>query len=526
MTRKIYDYCAVIGVDGMGNFNRQADTPVMDGIFAKGATTYFALSMDPTISAENWGAMLLGATPVVHGLTNGWISQYEYTNRALPSVFTRLRRAFPEAYLASVVNWNPINHGIVEHDVGVDLATAENDEKLTPLILERIAKKPKFLFVQFDNVDGAGHGGGYGSGRHIEQIETTDGYIGQIWDAYEKAGILDDTLFIVIADHGGVRNGHGGYTEEERFVFFGVAGQNVKHAEIPHAATVDIAALVLYGLGLDVPDYDINGFSSQVPENVFPEYDKPYRFVTPVPRDAVRRETPDFNGEKGLPRFFDKDDIALAMCFDNDLTDAAGKCAFKEYNTVKFYSTGFNGACAEMGLTGFASTDDMKDAGKGSFTLAVWLNVDRSLNEDCVVCSNRDWWWRSRNADGFTLVLKNNDTVLSVGCPEGHDDFVTPLPADVESGWVHIIAAVDKEKNELRVFTDFSFTRAMPIDPALLRDNSAPTFFVGNDAGMKNNTEEFPNIFRLDDLFVFNRAFTDADAAKLKAYYDAQASRG
>ncbi|MBR0537778.1 MAG: alkaline phosphatase family protein, partial [Clostridia bacterium] len=99
MERKIYKYCAVIGVDGMGNYNRLADTPNMDRIFANGATTYFALSMDPTISAENWGAMLLGASPVVHGLTNGWISQNEYSNKALPSVFTRIRRAFPEAYL-------------------------------------------------------------------------------------------------------------------------------------------------------------------------------------------------------------------------------------------------------------------------------------------------------------------------------------------------------------------------------------------------------------------------------------------
>ena len=33
MDRKIYNYCAVIGVDGMGNFNRQAATPCMDKIF-------------------------------------------------------------------------------------------------------------------------------------------------------------------------------------------------------------------------------------------------------------------------------------------------------------------------------------------------------------------------------------------------------------------------------------------------------------------------------------------------------------
>ena len=519
MERRIYKYCAVIGVDGMGNFNRQTATPNMDTIFENGAVTYFALSMDPTISAENWGAMLLGATPVVHKLTNGWISQNEYTNKALPSVFTRLRNAYPDAYLASVVNWNPINHGIVEHDAGVDLATAENDEKLLPEILERVAKKPLFLFVQFDNVDGAGHGGGYGQERHLNQITTTDGYIGAIRDAYRDAGIWEDTLFLVIADHGGIRNGHGGYTEEERFVFFGAAGAGVEHAEIPHAATVDIAATVLYALGLDVPKKKKKGFSSQIPAHIFPEYGVPYRVATPIPRDTIRRESPEWDGENGLPRFFAPGDIALALRCDNDLLDASGNCRFREYNTVKYYSNGVNGACAEMGSTGFALTEDLADFGRGSFTVAVWLNVDRSINEDCVVCSNRDWWWQNRNRNGFTLVLKNNDTVLSLGCPEDHDDFVTPLPADVESGWVHVIAAVDKEKNELRVYTDFAFTRSIPVTPSLLADNSAPVFAAGNDTGMKNNTEAFPNIFRLDDLILFRRAFTDEDAKQLAAYY-------
>ena len=36
---------------------------------------------------------------------------------------------------------------------------------------------------------------------------------------------------------------------------------------------------------------------------------------------------------------------------------------------------------------------------------------------------------------------------------------------------------------------------------------------------MKNNTEDFPNIFRMDDLFLFNGAFGADDAKKLAAYY-------
>ena len=512
-----FNYCAVIGVDGMGNFCRFTDTPNMDRIFADGAKTDFALSMDPTISAQNWGAMLLGLSPDVHGLTNGWISQNEYADRAFPSVFTRIRRAYPDAYLTSVCNWNPINHGLIEHDVGVDLATADNDAALCPMILERVAKKPKFLFVQLDDVDGAGHGGGYGGPRHLKQITVSDGYVGQIFDAYEKAGILDETLFIVIADHGGIRHGHGGYTDEEKYVFFGIAGRGVNSGSIPDASTVDVAAVVLAALGLEVPAYDPKGFSSQVPAGVFPDWDRPYEKPVRRPSAVAHGDTPAYRSEKGLSAFFG-DRTALALFFEHEIRDETGGCAFTQTGTVKFYNDGVNGACAEFGTTGCADTKDLR-LGKESFTVAAWVNVDRSVREDCVICGNRSWWWQDRNANGFTFVLKNNDTVLSLGCPTEHEDVVTPFPAEVEKGWIHVIAAVDKAACEVRVYTDFAFTRRLKVPAAVLADNSGAVFTVGDDTRHLNNTKDFPNVFRTDDLLLFNGAFTDADAAKLAAYY-------
>lgn len=208
-----YRYAAVIGIDGMGNFNQKAATPRMDAIFAQGACTYGAYSMDPTISAENWGGMLLGAEPAVHGLTNGYISCHPYANDALPSVFRRIRAAYPDAYLASVVNWNPINIGIVEDGLGVDKRTADSDERVTAEVLDCIAGKPTFLFVQLDEVDGAGHHFGYGTAGHLQKITQIDALVGQIYDAYVQAGIAEETLFVCIADHGGHGHGHGGWTD-------------------------------------------------------------------------------------------------------------------------------------------------------------------------------------------------------------------------------------------------------------------------------------------------------------------------
>ena len=518
MERKVYNYCAVLGVDGMGNFNRAANTPVMDALFENGAVTYDALSMDPTISAENWGAMLLGATPVVHGLTNGFISRNVYTNRALPSLFTRIRRAFPEAYLASVCNWNPINHGIVEHDVGVDMATASNDEGVNELIVEKVKNKPKFLFVQYDDVDGAGHGSGYGTEGHIRQIEYTDALIGKVLDAYRSAGIYNETLFIVLADHGGIRHGHGGYTDEEKYVFFGVSGAGIERSRIRFARTVDIAATVLYALGLDVPARDEKGFSSQVPEGIFPWYTGAYVTAEPVTAVQRTRPTPNFSSEEGLAsRFGDR--LKLAMFFDNSIADETGKCAFTEYGTVKYYSNGVNYACAEFGQTGCAETTDLT-LGDGSFTVAAWLLTDRSIHEECVVFGNKNWWWQKRSEKGLSLVLKNNDTVFLMG--SGDDDFsvITPFPDSHLDGWLHAAFVVDRAAGEIRVYYGFTLIRAFPLPAGFegAPDNGCP-FVVGNDVGHNNNIRDFPNIFRMDDLLVFDGALTDEDIHALEAYY-------
>lgn len=518
MERIVYNYCAVIGVDGMGAFNADTPTPNLDRIFQNGACTCRALSMDPTISAENWGAMLLGADPTVHKLTNSIVSNRVYTNRALPSVFTRLRRAFPDAYLASVVNWDPINHGIVEHDVGVDLVTAADDEALTPLIVERVANKPRFLFVQFDNVDGAGHRYVYGTEKHLEQIRITDGYIGQIFDAYEKAGILDETLFIVTADHGGFNHGHGGYTDGEKYVFLGVRGRGIEPSEIGYARTKDIAALVLYSLGLDVPAYDKAGFSSQIPAGVFPWYDGQYlrpafEAVTPASCPTPAPDAPD-----GLFAVLKKEDVCFYLPFDHSLTDAAGNHAFSETGTVKYYAGGVFGAKAEFGATGYAVTK-APAFGPDGFSAAMWLELDGSLTGGAVILTSFDHREGAPRRSGFEIEMKNNDTVVRLFDELDDVDAVTPFPGEAAEGWLHLTVSVDRKNRELRVYHNFTLAHVIDLEDHFCRDIPMPGLALGSDLGGVRNREANPCIFRMDEVLLLNRPLTDEDVKALERHY-------
>lgn len=511
-----YKHAVIVGIDGMGNFNKDTETPNMDRIFADGAQTFYGMSLSPTISAQNWGAMLLGAEPAVHGLTNGIVGSTEYTNKELPSFFTALRKAYPDSFLCSCCNWDPINYGIIEHNIDVEMHTAPNDEELCPIIEECISRKPLCLFIQLDDVDGGGHGHGYGKEGHLKTIRTADSYVGRIYDSYKKAGIIDDTLFIVIADHGGYKRGHGGYTEGEKYIYFALAGKTVKKSEIPYAQTKDISAIILHAFRLDIPEYDFDAYSSQIPKNVFVDYDADYKKPEPVPFNFKTEETPSIDGKGGLLDYFSKDDIKFAMFFDNDAKDEFDKVHFKEEGRIKYYSTGRYSAMGEMGSIGYLVSDDIK-FGKGSFSVAAWLKIDKSLGDICFVCGTKDM---SKSGAGFTFGYSCANTMfgLETTDPDTYKEIVTPYLYDISDGWIHALYVVNKEAMAIDIYHNFELKRTVKLEDVYNTTVEAMPFTIGEDASHKCNSDD-NYIFNIDDLIIFEKALSTEEVTKLAKYY-------
>lgn len=295
MQRK-FAHVIVVGIDGAGAFIKDAETPNFDRIFSNGAVTYGALASNPSISAECWGSMLLGVGPEIHKLTNAIVSSTQYpTDSPFPSLFRRIREAYPDAKLGSYCDWNPITYGIVENNIGVSHDTA-NDDALTDIICDYIkAEKPDFLFMQFDSVDGAGHKYGYGTPEHLKRINEVDVLVDKVYTAAKDAGITDETLFVVIADHGGTNpgngqgGGHGGWTDGEKYVTFAAAGKGVNRTVIKEMNIRDLAAIVLYAFGIGIPDFDEAGWTSQIPDGLFTDCDIPsYRDISHLTGAAPR----------------------------------------------------------------------------------------------------------------------------------------------------------------------------------------------------------------------------------------------
>jgi predicted AlkP superfamily pyrophosphatase or phosphodiesterase len=238
----------VVGCDGLGSLAIGADNmPVVHRLMREGAWTLRARGVMPTSSSPNWASMIMGAGPEQHGITsNDWATnKFEIpptvTNSAgfFPTIFSVLREQRPNARIACLYDWDGFGK-LLE----VSAPNILENVKGTPNTARRaceviIKEKPTFLFLQFDEIDHAGHSHGYGSPEYLKTVDEIDTLIGSLLDALEKAGIRDQTIVIVTADHGGKDKGHGGATKGEIEIPWIVTGPGIRRGH-PISANVDI----------------------------------------------------------------------------------------------------------------------------------------------------------------------------------------------------------------------------------------------------------------------------------------------
>ncbi|MFD0712117.1 alkaline phosphatase family protein [Paenibacillus sp. GCM10027626] len=263
----------ILGMDGAGNFVQQAHTPHLDAWLARGAYTFSAQAELPTISAECWGSVLHGVRPGKHGLTNEKAENQPYPGDSpYPSLFRLMREQQPEAKLASFTGWQPINDGIIEDDPHI-YKTSLPDARLVPALCKYVEQHPdvKLLFLQLDEPDASGHRYGYGadSPAYLDAITQCDNRIGTILAALEQQGLVEDSLIILLTDHGGGgadKYSHGSDHPMDRHVFWACIGSGIPRGELSQSLSItDTAAVAAYALGLSVPaEWD-----AQLPQQLF-----------------------------------------------------------------------------------------------------------------------------------------------------------------------------------------------------------------------------------------------------------------
>ncbi|CAI3795229.1 hypothetical protein GLGCALEP_01237 [Pseudomonas sp. MM221] len=232
-----------------------------------------------TLSGPGWVTLLTGVWSNKHGVTSDADSQR--VNPAFPSLFNRLRQAFPNAYLSSIVNWSPINTVFLLEDAhGADVRESGlPDEQVIERTLQVLGNTPAdFTFIQLDEPDQVGHDNGFGE-RYEQALRKADSEIGRLLDKVDQRRRMfpqEDWLVIVSTDHGRDYwgKGHGSDSEQERSIFIASnkpLNQELTQLSVPAElpgpnnlyglpAQTSIAPTVLRHMGLKLqPDWLLDG---------------------------------------------------------------------------------------------------------------------------------------------------------------------------------------------------------------------------------------------------------------------------
>lgn len=256
----------VIGIDGLGSHGFEiANTPHMNELMENGAWTLSARTVIPSKSGPAWSSMITGATVEKHGVgSNGWSVEekllepvYKSNHDMFPTIFGETRKHYPNAVIATFHHWSKFSN-FIERGVCDVSKSGDSESIVTEETCHFIdQRKPDFTFVQIDHVDHAGHHGGYRSEEYALAIEKVDSLLGVFISQLKRTGIYEETVVIVISDHGGLERSHGGIHPDEIIVPFLISGKGVKKGykmEYP-VFIYDLAPTVAYLLGFELNEY-------------------------------------------------------------------------------------------------------------------------------------------------------------------------------------------------------------------------------------------------------------------------------
>jgi hypothetical protein len=257
----------VIGLDGWGAYSvpKSHDIPNIQSAMQNGCYTLHKRCVLKSESAINWASMFNGAPTEMHGYTN-WNSRVPEVpslctnSRGIyPTIFSLLRDQRPKAVSGCIAEWDGIKYVVDSAAINnVDVAwDYETDDTHLCRMAEKYIKeaKPTLLAVCFDQIDHVGHEIGHDTPAYYDKVASIDVQIGRIIQATKDAGIYDDTVFLITADHGGIGRGHGGQTLLEMEIPYIIFGKGIKHGmEITETVIqYDTAATIAEILGLERP---------------------------------------------------------------------------------------------------------------------------------------------------------------------------------------------------------------------------------------------------------------------------------
>ena len=269
------EHVFIISIDGgKPAVIAQSAMPVLNRLAREGACSWTATTIYPSITLPSHTSMLTGVRPRKHKITwNSWKPRKGVVR--VPTVFAEAKAAgFSTAMFVGKEKFRHlVQPGTLDcFDYGQDLAVTtaiaglRKPRKSSTLLAAQVAQraadyilghKPNLCFIHFTDTDNTGHKYGWGSPQQIRAFADVDVALAVVLKAIEDAGIANQSVLIVTADHGGHRKTHGGKSPDDMRIPWIVWGKDVRKdfAITAPLSTCDTAATALWLLDVPVPTW-------------------------------------------------------------------------------------------------------------------------------------------------------------------------------------------------------------------------------------------------------------------------------
>jgi hypothetical protein len=245
-----YKHVVIISEDGLRpDALMDVLPPVHQAIMKRAAYSLTARTIRHASTLPSHAAMLSGFDVKDHGLYwNSWHPERGWIH--VPTIFDAAEQHGGTA--AAFVGKKKLEH--IAHPGSVDMFSRPGYfckkvvDEATKYLVE---KRPQIEFIHFSDPDDLGHQDGWMSHPQFEAIKHTDKCLETLLTATAAAGLDQDTLFILSADHGGHGHNHSGKIKEDRLIPWIAWGPGVRagHKITTPINTVDTAATALWALG-------------------------------------------------------------------------------------------------------------------------------------------------------------------------------------------------------------------------------------------------------------------------------------
>jgi len=236
---------------------QQAHTPEIDRLINQGAYSWQALTITPSITLPCHTSLFTAVSPSSHGINdNVW------TPSSPPAISLIDVMHQSGLSMAAFYSWEPLRDlfslgalNFTYYRKFEDSIEREISEIGTAAAAYLREQLPAFSYVYLEATDIIGHIHGWMSEPYLQAVSMADRDVGLVLESVHASGNLNDTVCIVLADHGGHDHDHSAGLAEDINIPWIISGPGIRggYSITRSLSIMDTAPTIAHLLGLPVP---------------------------------------------------------------------------------------------------------------------------------------------------------------------------------------------------------------------------------------------------------------------------------